>query len=209
MVTHTLAQPRRSSAPPASHTEAILDLAVDLCHPTRILFVGCGSGVEAGKFSRVFDAQAIGIDFGPDSSFDREHSAPAVLLDMAPNDLQFPDGHFDLVCSFRSLGGTGGGTMPVLREMARVLSRGGHFLIAAPRRHRLFGWTAAMPARTGGVAHTEAELLALAHSAFGEARPLAAAYYRRLYGPALAAWFERTGLDRLAYSRVLVGGRKA
>src|SRR5208282_1017703 len=103
-----------------------------------ILVVGCGSGREAGMLARAFDANVIGVDVGNDFSFDHEGSAPAKLLSMDARDLTFAGESFDMAFSFHALEHI---PQPqrALSEMARVLRRGGVYLIGTPNKSRLLG----------------------------------------------------------------------
>lgn len=179
----------------ASLTDAMIDIVVDLCHPTRILVVGCGSGREAGTLARTFDAQAIGVDAGPALRFDTAAAAPAMLVEMDPRDLQFPDGHFDLVCSFDMIDRVRDPQQAV-REMARVLRPGGHYVLGERHAERLFG------------DHTQRRLLELARLAFGGGALLSEAYYRRRYRPSTIATLQRLHLNRIAFPSVCVGGQR-
>lgn len=180
---------------PSSRTDAMLDIVVDLCHPTRILVVGCGNGRETGLLARTFDAQAIGIDSGRHRAFDTLAAAPAMLVEMDPRDLQFPDDHFDLVCSFDTFSRVRAAGDAV-REMARVLRKGGHFVLGERGADRLLGDTA------------RRELEHLARSSFGEARPLSDDYYRARHRPSLLATLQRIGLTRMLLPIVCVGGQR-
>lgn len=180
---------------PSNRTDAMLDMVVDLCHPTRILVVGCGDGREAGLLARTFDAQAIGIDVGRHAAFDALAAAPAMLVEMDPRDLQFPEGHFDLVCSFDTFSRVAGPRLAV-REMARVLRPGGHFVLGERSAGRLLGDAA------------RRELQQLCRQAFGEARPLSDDYYRRRHRASMLSTLERLGLTRVVLPLVCVGGQR-
>lgn len=176
-------------------SESMIDMVVDLCHPTRVLLVGCGDGREAGVLARTFDAQVIGLDVGRHARFDAVAASPAVLVEMDPRDLQFPDGHFDLVCSFDMLEGVAGPRIAV-REMARVLRPGGHFVLGERQVERMFGEM------------SRRELLTLARLGFGGGRVLSDDYYRQRATGSLLGSLQRFGLGRLAHPSVCVGGQR-
>jgi SAM-dependent methyltransferase len=121
-------------------TDATLKLIQNHCPPpTRILVVGCGSGLEAGILARSFMATTVGIDIGGQFEFDLDGARPAGLLLMDARNLAFPDSSFDLVYSFHALE-----HIPeperALAEMARVLVNGGTFFVGTPNRSRLLGY---------------------------------------------------------------------
>ena len=178
-------------------------IADRVAHPPRhILVVGCGSGHEAGIIARKFGADTIGIDLEEEFSFDHAGSAPAKLMQMDAQSLDFADEQFDLVFSFHALEHI---TNPetALKQMARVLRPGGLFCIGTPNKSRLIGyvgsattlkkkilwnlndWRMHLTGRWDNAAGAHAgftsnELLRLCHTAFGEAHEISADYYETL-----------------------------
>jgi SAM-dependent methyltransferase len=199
-----------------------------------ILVVGCGSGREAGMLARAFDANVIGIDVGIDFSFDHEGSAPAKLLSMDARALTFASDSFDMVFSFHALE-----HIPepqrALSEMARVLRRGGVYLVGTPNKSRLMGgfnsplripvrlrimggfqglfmrlsgrWSNEAGAHAG---FTLAELSNDCVSAFGSATDISHLYYRTLYDRHHTAINSilATGLKAAIFPCVYVAGTK-
>lgn len=213
-----------------SKTGVMIDIAAGMCTPSRILVVGCGSGAEAGLFARAFGAETIGIDIGESFAFDHASAAPARLMQMDARELKFPDGHFDFVYSFHALEHIPGPER-ALAEMARVLRRGGHYLVGTPNRHRLLGylgstcslrrkvlynwwdWKKRLQGRWRNElgAHAgfgERELLGLTQKAFGGGEVVTDDYYRRLYSSALVPALQHSGFKQIAYPCVYVGGRR-
>ena len=215
----------------ASKTEVMVEITRRLCQPSRILVVGCGNGIEAGVFARAFGARAVGIDVGDTFGFDYAASAPAELHEMDARKMDFPDGNFDFVYSFHALEHIPG-PVKALAEMARVLRPGGHYLIGTPNKDRLLGyvgsarslrekvrynladwrmrlrgrWSNEMGAHAG---FSEHELVSLGRNAFGDARVLSDDYYRLLYSAGLVKGLRMSGLKRIAYPCVYIGGRRA
>ena len=105
--------------------------------PESILVVGCGSGLEAAVLSQRLGAKVTGIDI--DSTFDGEAAKVATLLRGDAMDLHFPDASFDFIYSFHALEHIKDPIL-ALREMARVLRKGGGYWIGTPNRSRLLGY---------------------------------------------------------------------
>jgi ubiquinone/menaquinone biosynthesis C-methylase UbiE len=187
-------------------TEAMISIltAVQARPPRDILVVGCGSGAEAGDLARAFGADPIGIDVGSEFALDHTTAHPAKLRIMDAQQLEFPDASFDLVYSFHALEHIPD-PVRALAEMARVLRRGGNYLIGTPNKSRLIGylgsptplknkikwnlndlrmrlagrWTNEAGAHAG---FTEKELHELCGHAFGGTpRSVSDDYYRALY----------------------------
>lgn len=119
------------------HDRKTLALVEDIPTPSTILVVGCGDGREAGVLARHFRARTIGVGL-EEARFDRATSAPATLHDMDARSLDFDDDSFDLVYSFHALEHIPG-PEKALREMARVLVPGGHYIVGTPNKSRLLG----------------------------------------------------------------------
>ncbi|HEY6045376.1 MAG TPA: methyltransferase domain-containing protein, partial [Pyrinomonadaceae bacterium] len=102
----------------------------------RILDVGCGTGANLKTLSEFGDAE--GVDVSPDAiEFCRERGLTNVKLGAA-EELPYESGTFDLVTALdvvEHLDDDVGG----LREMRRVLRRGGHALIFVPTFMWLWG----------------------------------------------------------------------
>jgi SAM-dependent methyltransferase len=218
----------------AKKTEALIEVISELFQRKLkdILVVGCGSGREAGMLARAFDANVIGVDVGNDFSFDHEGSAPAKLLSMDARDLTFAGESFDMAFSFHALEHI---PQPqrALSEMARVLRRGGVYLIGTPNKSRLLGgFSSPLPLRQRIVgsfqdlsmrltgrwsneagAHagfTVAELNNYCLSAFGSATDIRALYYRSLYKRHRTAInvILATGMKGVVFPCVYVAGTK-
>ena len=161
------------------------------------------SGYEAGILARHFNAETIGIDLCEEFSFDRVGSAPAKLMRMDAQSLDFADEQFDLVFSFHALEHMQN-PETALKQMARVLRPGGIFCIGTPNKSRLVGyvgsattfgekirsnwhdWRMRFAGRWDNTkgAHagfTTNELLGLCRAAFGEANDISGDYYKTLY----------------------------
>lgn len=104
---------------------------------TRILVVGCGSGLEAEVLSKAFKAEVVGIDLNP--SFSLPASPYVELRQGDATHLDFADGYFDLIYSFHVLEHIPQYAL-ALSEMARVLVDGGGVLIGIPNRSRWIGY---------------------------------------------------------------------
>ena len=106
----------------------------------RLLVVGCGDGVEAAILSSRLDAAVTGIDVA--DSFDPTASRIADLRTGDAMRLEFADETFDFVFSYHALEHIADPNR-ALREMHRVLRRGGGFWIGTPNRTRLVGYIGA------------------------------------------------------------------
>jgi len=103
----------------------------------RLLVVGCGSGIETAVLSSVLNTPAVGIDI--ESNFNQEAAKFAELIIGDATRLEFADGSFDAVYSFHALE-----HIPdyraTLKEIRRVLSDDGTWIIGTPNRDRLIGY---------------------------------------------------------------------
>lgn len=217
-------------------TDALIAvLAEQIPHrPRDILVVGCGTGLEAGRLARVFETNStIGIDLGQEFNFDHVGAAPAKLMPMNAEKLEFPSNSFDLIYCFHALEHISDPRL-ALREMARVLRPGGSFMLGTPNKSRLVGyvgsahslWTKLrwnmtdLSMRLRGKwsneagAHagfTEKELQDLCHEAFGVGEPMSDRYYERLYRSHRAAVQALTvsGMKRFLFPCVYIVGTKA
>lgn len=112
----------------------------------RLLVVGCGDGVEAAILARELGAEVIGIDL--EGSFD---ASAAETVDLRIGDamnLEFEDESFDLVFSYHALEHISDPNR-ALREMKRVLRKGGGFWIGTPNRTRIVGYIGAKEGTLG------------------------------------------------------------
>ena len=101
----------------------------------RVLDVGCGGGANIKRLlARVPRGHVTGVDYSAVSvQASSDHNAEAVeagrcdVLEGNASALPFPDSSFDIVTAFET---TYYWDLPVaLREVARVLKPGGHFLV--------------------------------------------------------------------------------
>lgn len=197
----------------------------------RILVVGCGDGREAGHLARLLGSETIGIDIGAEFEFAHREAAPARLMQMDAQSLDFPEDSFDVIYSFHVLE-----HLPdperALREMRRVLRPGGMFLVGTPNKNRAIGyigsaapirdrlrwnindWSARLLGRWSNAkgAHagfTAGELIAMCRSAFGDGRDVSDDYYLQLYASRsnLIRRLRDSGLRRWAYPAIYVIGR--
>src|SRR5262245_34934326 len=74
---------------------AELILAYRRCPVSRLLVLGCGSGMEAAVLSAALDAETVGIDVA--AAFDPRAAAQVELRRADATQLPFEDGAFDLV----------------------------------------------------------------------------------------------------------------
>lgn len=103
---------------------------------SRVLVVGCGSGVEANALAGYFNARVDGIDLV--SNF--EPAASGVTFHtMDARHLSFENNSFDFVYSFHALEHIPS-PKAVIAEMKRVLRPGGYYAIGTPNRSRLLGY---------------------------------------------------------------------
>jgi len=197
----------------------------------RVLVVGCGDGREAGQISRQLNLDVVGIDLGNDFQFAYQESAPATLLTMDGQALEFEDRSFDVIYSFHALEHMSD-PHKALSEMRRVLRSGGTYLVGTPNKERALGyigsaspvadrirwnvadWRARLAGRWSNAkgAHagfTSRELLSMCADAFGDATTVSDEYYMRLYASRarLIKALIRTGMSRWAFPAVYVAGR--
>ena len=177
-------------------------IAEHLGAPSRMLVLGCGSGVEAAELATQFGSEVFGIDLL--SHFDAAAARVAKLRRGDATDLDFPDAFFDQVYSYHALE-----HIPdyrgALGEMRRVLRPGGGYCIGTPNRSRLIGYIGSTNAslrnkigwnlndwkcrlrgrfRNEFGAHagfTKTELSSELRSVFGEVEDITLAYYTRVY----------------------------
>jgi ubiquinone/menaquinone biosynthesis C-methylase UbiE len=197
----------------------------------RVLVVGCGDGREAGQISQELGLDVVGIDLGNEYDFAYKEAAPATLLRMDAQALQFEDQTFDVIYSFHALEHMSD-PYKALSEMGRLLRRGGTYLVGTPNKQRALGyigsaspvidriqwnladWRARLAGRWSNAqgAHagfTSKELLSMCADAFGDATDVSDEYYMDLYAgrARLIQGLIRTGASRWAFPAVYVAGR--
>lgn len=170
-------------------------LGFDNYRGKRLLEIGCGTGTDLLQFARG-GAEVTGLDLTPRSievarqRFAVYGCAGTFAIGDAEN-LAFPDESFDVVYSFGVLHHTPD-TVSAVREVHRVLRRGGRAIVMLYHRRSLYYWGALMFKRglLGGdlLRETPAEMMSryVEHSET-EGRPLVKAYTRgearRLFQP--------------------------
>lgn len=214
-------------------TKVLADLIVqELQRPQRVLVVGCGSGAEAGALARYLDADTTGIDVET-GEFDPTRAAPAQLMQMNAEALDFPDGSFDLVFSFHALEHMND-PEKALSEMRRVLQHNGSYVVGTPNSERLLGyvgspvslrtkiawnindlqrrrrgeWSNRLGAHAG---FSRSQLSQMCSRAFGPVRDISDEYYARLYprfGRALSV-VRKVRLANRIYPSVYIAGSLA
>jgi SAM-dependent methyltransferase len=197
----------------------------------RLLVVGCGSGKEAAVLSAALNAETTGIDLV--ENFDPAAAARVTLRRGDATGLDFADASFDCVYSFHALE-----HIPdyrtALREMRRVLVRGGSYCIGTPNRLRLvayFGspgvslrtklrwnandWKQRLRGRFRNeygahAGYSSAELEDELRCAFGHAEEITQDYYLRVYRDhtGLCRLLKVSGLRQIAYPCVYFFGSK-
>lgn len=105
--------------------------------PSRVLVVGCGSGIEASILAQSFGADVTGIDIV--DQFDIAASRNVRLMVADATAMPFESNTFDFVFSYHALE-----HIPeyrrALHEMNRVLKSEGHWCIGTPNRSRIVGY---------------------------------------------------------------------
>jgi ubiquinone/menaquinone biosynthesis C-methylase UbiE len=120
---------------------AVLDLAAPLPTPATVLDVGCGTGrLLRGAAARWPGARLIGVDPAEGMVHVARQLTPSATFHRAlAQSLPLPDASVDLVfstISFHHWRDHAGG----VREIARVLRPGGHFVLADFAPPRGLGW---------------------------------------------------------------------
>lgn len=103
---------------------------------TKLLIIGCGTGVEAIILSKILNTQVIGLDLI--DNFETSLPANVILKTGDCRKLEFADLSFDFVFSNHSLEHIIDPHL-ALSEICRVLKPGGGIWIGTPNRRRLIG----------------------------------------------------------------------
>lgn len=117
--------------------------------PSRLLVVGCGSGLEALILAQTLQAAVVGIDrhlrtppAENEKAADFQAALAAYSVRLQEGDataLEFDDESFDIIYSYHVLE-----HIPhyqqALKEMHRVLRTGGAYMVGTPNRSRLLGY---------------------------------------------------------------------
>lgn len=122
-----------------SKTEKVAGIIRGLQIPEirKLLVVGCGNGIEAAILVTELNTRVTGIDLKND--FDQEAAKIADLRTGDAMSLEFADESFDFVFSYHALEHIAE-PETALREMSRVLRKGGGFWIGTPNRARILGY---------------------------------------------------------------------
>lgn len=122
---------------------AALDLAAALLPPTTVLDVGCGTGrLLRAAATRWPDAQLIGVDPAQGMVDVARHLTPGATIHRGLAEaLPLPDASVDLALSTMSFHHWQDQTAGV-REIARILRPGGHFILADFALPAILGWLA-------------------------------------------------------------------
>jgi ubiquinone/menaquinone biosynthesis C-methylase UbiE len=198
----------------------------------RILAVGCGSGLEALALAQEFKSKVVGIDLDP-TGFNPEAAEKADLKKGDATQLEFSNEEFDLIYSCHALE-----HIPqfekALREMGRVLRKGGGFFIETPNCARLIGYLGSetatwkqkivwnwydWKARWEGTFRNDLgahagffsdELKKELEKVFGYSEEITLPYYLELYNPraSLIKGLDRSGLGKYLFPSIFFIGRK-
>jgi ubiquinone/menaquinone biosynthesis C-methylase UbiE len=122
----------------------------------RVLEVGCGTGLILERIQR-FASHAEGVDLSP-GMLSHASARGLRVREASANALPYPDGSFDVTCSFKVLP-----HVPdlegALREMARVTAPGGYVLAEFYNPWSFRGLLRALgPARRIGKGHAEKDV---------------------------------------------------
>lgn len=197
----------------------------------KLLVVGCGKGIEAAILAQQLDAQVTGIDLKDE--FDPTAAQFADLRIGDATRLEFDDGSFDYIFSYHALEHIDDPRL-ALREMHRVLKKGGGFWIGTPNRSRIFGyiggkdttfrekirWNIAdWRTRLAGKfrnefgAHagfTDAELNEMLADVFSDVRNATDPYFSTIYSnrPTMISTIQRSGLSGVIFPSVYFLGTR-
>ena len=216
-----------------SKTEKVAEI-IQKIHPPKIenlLVVGCGAGIEAAILAQRLKAKVIGIDI--EDNFDKTARKFAALETGDAENLLFKDNTFDFVFSYHALEHIPN-PQKALKEMHRVLKKGGGFWIGTPNKSRIVGYVggkdtsltqkinwnlADWKARLTGKfennlgAHagfTAKELHKLLTEVFSKTEDQTKTYFSTVYQnhPQLLKLIEQSRLSRFIYPSVYFSGTK-
>jgi ubiquinone/menaquinone biosynthesis C-methylase UbiE len=199
--------------------------------PTRILVVGCGTGVEAAILARKLETDVIGIDV--EDNFDPESARQAELKIEDAMSLSFEDNSFDFVYSYHALEHIPDPVL-ALAEMKRVLNDGGGYWIGTPNRLRIIGYLGSKTATPGQkikwnlidwkaklagrfrnelgahAGYSPSELSSMLENVFSNTKDVTNTYYHVLYGRHIKVLrlLELSGLSTFLYPSVYFMGNK-
>lgn len=214
-------------------TEKVAEI-IKRVYPSKIeslLVVGCGSGVEAAILAQNLKAKVVGIDL--EDNFDAAARKFAALETGDAENLLFKDETFDFVFSYHALEHFPN-PKKALKEMHRVLKKGGGFWIGTPNKSRIVGyiggkdttltqkinWNLAdWKARLTGKFENEAgahagftarELAQLISEVFPKVDDRTKDYFAAVYPhyPQLLKFIENSHLSRFIYPSVYFSGTK-
>ena len=197
---------------------------------SKLLVVGCGSGIEAAVLAKDLNAEVTGVDLSTD--FDHRACQVATLQRGDATALEFPDKAFDVVYSYHALE-----HIPdyhaALNEMHRVLKQGGAWCIGTPNRARIFGylggrsnlreklawnwndWCMRLQGRFRNeygahAGYTSRELKDILSQHFGSVEELTEQYYRHLYSrqAGVIKLLIGTGVSQFVFPSVYFMGEK-
>lgn len=197
----------------------------------NLLVVGCGEGIEAAILAQRLDAKVVGIDV--EDNFDKEARKFAALETGDAENLLFKNETFDFVFSYHALEHIQN-PKKALKEIHRVLKKGGGFWIGTPNKSRIAGyiggkntslaekikWNLAdWKARLTGKfenelgAHagfTADELHRLLSEVFPETEDQTKTYFREIYAnySSLIKLIESSHLSEFIYPSVYFNGKK-
>lgn len=113
---------------------------LELADGERVLDVACGTGFELGLLRGLRRVAAIGVDAGAEPLAHARRRDPAAVLARARVDrLPFAGGAFDKILCAETLEHVGDDAA-ALRELRRVLRRGGALAISVPHADFPFAW---------------------------------------------------------------------
>lgn len=197
----------------------------------NLLVVGCGEGIEAAILAQKLKAKVVGIDI--DDNFDKEARKFAALETGDAENLLFKDETFDFVFSYHALEHIPN-PKKAIKEIHRVLKKGGGFWIGTPNKSRIVGyiggkntsftekikWNLAdWKARLSGKfenklgAHagfTANELHQLLSEVFPVTNDQTKTYFRKVYAnyPNLIKLIENSGIPHFIYPSIYFSGTK-
>lgn len=196
-----------------------------------LLVVGCGEGIEAAILAQRLDAKVVGIDV--EDNFDKEALKFAALETGDAENLLFKDETFDFIFSYHALEHIQN-PKKALKEIHRVLKKGGGFWIGTPNKSRIVGyiggkntslgdkikwnladWKARLTGKFENAlgAHagfTAKELQGLLSEVFPKTEDQTKIYFREVYAnhPGLIKFIESSYLEQFIYPSIYFSGRR-